>query len=164
MELTRDEGTTTEALTPEVLELLARSTEIPRGLAFVRRAPLECVAISLRVHARTVDRARDHLDRAEKRELVIREYARLLEERRASGAPALEGPASHAVTSAVSAPPQGPLELIDAAAEHPLGVAMIACSPLETVAITFRVHPDVVADAREILAARGVVAEPHAEA
>lgn len=138
-------------LTPEVLELIARSTALRRGLAFVNNAPIDSVAVALGVHAHAVDRARDCLERTDARKLVLREYSRALEQRRSAPPPPLSPrnmPAPHA-----------PDDVIQKAYEHPLGVQFLLCAPLETAAITFAVHPDVVSEARGRLAQRGVLPE-----
>jgi len=142
------ETMTAPMVTPEVLDLLERSTAIPRGLAFVHRAPLDSVAITLGVHPSVVEHACDCLDHAEQRAMLIRHFVLALERRRSRVPPAI-----------VREPVEDPEQLIADAEHHALGVQFLLCAPFETAAITFRIHPAVVLRAREILAARGVLPE-----
>lgn len=141
----------------EVLDLVERSTALEHGLAFVRRAPVESVAITLGVHPRVVEHACDCLDRVEERAMMIRFFARARARRRTLP--------PKAVVHAPVATPRTAEQLIDEATRsakgrgHSLGVQFLLCAPLETAAILFRAHPDLVLRARELLAARGVVAE-----
>ncbi|MBI2389072.1 MAG: hypothetical protein HYV09_05590 [Deltaproteobacteria bacterium] len=142
-------------VTPEVLELLERATAIPRGLAFVHQAPVDCVAVTLGMHPRVVEQACDCLDHAEQRKMLIRHFVQAAERRRSMPAPPS---AERAVESRVDAPTD-PEQLIESASRHSLGVRFLVCAPLETAAIMFRVHPLLVLRARELLASRGVVPE-----
>jgi len=81
----------------------------------------------------------DLRDLLERSRLVLHEYTRLLE-RPGGGPPA----------------PTDAASVIRAAEAHPLGVKLVLCAPLETAAITFGVHPDVVEAARALLEARGI--------
>jgi hypothetical protein len=144
------EGARDFELAADVLELLERSAAVPHGLAFVHLAPHECVAAALGVHPDTVERTCDCLDH-EPRGAVIRAYSRALERQRT------QPPAAPA--SFVARAPQGPDEVIARAEKHALGLQFLLCAPLETAAIMFSVHPEVVHEAREQLARRGVVAE-----
>jgi len=133
--------------TPAVRDLVARSAALHRGLAFLHRAPPECVASALGATVRLVEYARSCLERGPERTLLIQEYAGALQWRRRQ----------HPAPPAPSAPPRrGPEDLVREAERHPLGVQFLLCAPFETVAITFAVHPDVVQGARDLLAARGV--------
>jgi hypothetical protein len=71
-----------ERLTPELALLIERSAEIRRGLAFVNRAPVESVAVTLGVHPFTVDQARDRLASPALRPSILRAYSVALERRR----------------------------------------------------------------------------------
>ncbi len=141
----------------EVLDLVERSSALEHGLAFVRRAPVESVAITLGVHPRVVEHACDCLDRVEERAMMIRYFARARARRRTLPPPVAR--------VAPVATPRTAEQLIAEATRspsgrgHSLGVQFLLCAPLETAAILFRAHPDLVAEARELLAARGVVAE-----
>lgn len=135
----------TPHITPEVLELLERSTAIPRGLAFVRRAPLDSVAVTLGVHPRVVEHACDCLDHAEARKMMIRFFANALERRRSRMPP-----------SPLKQEEAGdPEQLLAAAEAHPLGLEFLAEAPFETAAVIFGVHPFLVLRARELLSTRG---------
>ena len=63
-----------------------------------------------------------------------------------------------AVPPAPPAPPgaRGAEEVVREAEAHPPGVELLLSASLEAAAIAFGVHPDVVAEARAILARRGV--------
>ncbi len=125
-------------LTPEIALLIERSAELRRGLAFVNRAPVESVAVTLGVHPTTVDRARDCLAAPELRPSVIREFQR-------------------AVTRRSSAPPPPPApareepDVLRDALRHPRGLEFVLRAPIETVAISFGVHPEDVVAARDEL-------------
>ncbi len=133
---------TVPRVTPEVLELLERSTAIPRGLAFVHRAPLDSVAVTLGVHPRVVEHACDCLDHAEARAMMIRYFARALERRRSRMPPA--PPPEEAATD--------PELLLRTAEGHPFGLEFLLHAPFETAALMFGAHPFVVLAARELLA------------
>ncbi|MFI5296937.1 MAG: hypothetical protein ACHREM_02475 [Polyangiales bacterium] len=137
-------------LAPEILDLLERSAAMPRGLAFVHSAPNDCVAAALGVHPETVARTCECLD-SEPRAAVIREYSRAVARR--STLPPPPAPV-------VAEPKErGPEEVILDAEQHALGVQFLLCADLETAAITFSVHPDVVNEARDQLRLRGVHAD-----
>jgi hypothetical protein len=140
-------------LTAEVRGLVARSAGLRRGLAFVHRAPPECVASALGVTVRLVEYARACLERGPERVLLIQEYAGARDRRRRQPPGSVARPPP---------PRRGPDDLARDAERHPLGVQFLLCAPFETVAITFGVHPDVVLAARDLLAARGVRPEASA--
>jgi hypothetical protein len=127
-------------LTPEIALLIERSAELRRGLAFVNRAPVESVAVTLGVHPTTVDRARDCLAAPELRPSVIREFQRALT-RRSSASPPPPAPTTK----------EEPDVLRDALC-HPQGLEFVLRAPIETVAISFGVHPEEVVAARDELA------------
>lgn len=137
-----------EWLTTELAELIESGARLGHGLGFVRQAPLETVATLLGVHARTVDRARECLGDPALRDRLVAAYARASER----PAPPSSVPSSSRSGSAL-------LDVIGGAEQHPLGVQFLLCAPLETVAISFGVHPDVVGAARGELARRGILPE-----
>ncbi len=138
-------------LTPELAQLIERSAQLRRGLAFVNRAPVESVAVTLGVHPLTVDHARDCLATPGRRKSVIREFQRAVERHRSSPPP----PPAPAVTPR----PATHVELLRDAELHPYGLEFIVRAPIETVAISFGVHPKHVIDARDVLARRGLTAD-----
>ncbi len=137
-------------LAPEILDLLEKSAAVPHGLAFVHCAPPECVAAALGVHPDTVEATCECLDH-EPRGAVIREYTKAVERRRTMPPPAPSAP--------VLRTPRGPDDVIAAAERHVLGLPFLMGAPLETAAIMFAAHPDVVSEARERLTRRGVLHE-----
>jgi hypothetical protein len=137
-------------LAPEILDLLEKSAAVPHGLAFVHCAPRECVATALGVHPDAVEATCECLD-AEPRAAVIREYTRAVERRRTQPPPPPRTPSVRVQ--------RGPDDVIEAAENHSLGLSFLMGAPLETAAIMFAAHPDVVSEARERLSRRGVVSE-----
>lgn len=137
--------------THELEELVHKGAALGHSLAFVRKAPLETVATSLGVHARTVDHARDCLEDPARRVLIERAFVR-----------ASERPPAPASAPRTPAPPASlaPHDVIAGAERHPLGVQFLLCAPIETVAISLGARPDVVAEARALLERRGVAPEP----
>jgi hypothetical protein len=136
-------------LTAELVELIAKGAHLGHDLAFVRGAPLETVATFLGVHAHVVDHARDCLEDPDRRERIMREYVR-----------ASERPPAPVPSTSRPPPPNEPTDVIGHAERHPLGVQFLLCAPLETVAISFGIHPDLVSEARAHLASRGITPEP----
>jgi hypothetical protein len=136
-------------LAPALRDLLDRCAGLRRGLAFVHRAPPECVAAALGVPVAVVEWAQACLDRGPQRLRIIQAYAVALERHHLAAEP----------RPACAPPRRGPEEVIRQAEGHPLGVQFLLCAPFETAAISFGVHPEVVMDAREILHRRGVVPE-----
>jgi len=134
----------------ELEDVLARGAQSGQGLAFIAEAPVEAVATSLGVHAHSVDRARDCLEDPARRARAVRELERL------STIPPPPEPTT-------MRPPAAPRDIIEEAENHPLGVQFLLCAPLETAAISFGVHPDAIDEARERLAARGIVPKPGEE-
>ena len=135
----------------EIRDLLDRCAGFRRGLAFLHRAPPECVASALGVPVSLVERARARLERGPERVALLQEYARARDRRPAPVAPRAFAPAN-----------RGPEDVVREAEAHPLGVQFLLCAPFETAAIAFGVHPDVVLEARELLARRGVLPEASA--
>jgi Tat protein secretion system quality control protein TatD with DNase activity len=136
-------------LTPEIALLIERSAELRRGLAFVSRAPVESVAVTLGVHPRTVDHARDCLATPEMRSGMIREFQRAVV-RRASRPP----PCSRPLAGALPEPTREEPDVLREAMTHPYGLEFVMRAPLESVAISFGVHPADVAKMRDELARR----------
>ncbi len=130
-------------LTPEIALLIERSAELRRGLAFVNRAPVESVAVTRGVHPRTVDHARDCLATPELRSGMIREFQRAVVRRASQPPPPPE-------------PPREQPDILREAMTHPYGLEFVMRAPLESVAISFGVHPEDVAKMRDELARRTV--------
>lgn len=165
----RDVGEEQEWLTAELAELVESGARLGHDLDFVRHAPLETVATLLGVHAHAVDRARECLGDPVRRERLVAEYARASErpgppssrqdgagEHVGAGLPGdVRAPAPASVRP-IALRGRAALDVIGSAEQHPLGVQFLLCAPLETVAISFGVHPDVVTDARDELARRGI--------
>jgi hypothetical protein len=131
-------------LPPELSELAARLASEPHGLALLRGADLECVAVKLGVHPLAVLAAREQLATREGRirlaEGIRQARIRNREERR-----------HRREVPQPPAPPREPEGLIEAARRHRLGLPFLLDAPLETVAVTFRVHPRLVLQARTLL-------------
>jgi hypothetical protein len=134
-------------VTPAVLELVARSAALPRGIAFLHLGPAECVASAFGVSVRVVEQARACLESAAERPLLLEVHAEALARMR-KAPPVPTAPAR----------PRGqqPEALIRDAEGHHLGVDFLVHGAFESVAVTFGVHPDAVIAARELLAARAV--------
>jgi hypothetical protein len=132
-----------------VLELVARSAALPRGIAFLHMGPAECVASAFGVSVRLVEQARACLESAAERPLLLDVHADAL-------ARARKDPPRPPAPSR----PQGhhPEAVIRDAEGHHLGVDFLVHGAFESVAVTFGVHPDTVIAARELLAARAAVA------
>ena len=136
-------------ITPAVRDLVARSADLPRGLAFLNRGPTECVAAALGAPVQLVEHARACLEDGPERVQLLEEHAAALQRSR-----------RHGPTSPVhfSPPPRGPEDIVGEAQRHPLGVEFLLRGPFETVAVTFGAHPEVVLAARDLLGARGIPA------
>jgi hypothetical protein len=129
-----------------VLELVARSAALPRGIALLHRGPAEYVASALGVSVPVVEQARACLENEVERRLLLEVHADALG--RARQAP----PVPPAPSTPGSRRPEA---LIRDAERHHLGVDFLAHGAFESVAITLGVHPDAVIAARELLAERG---------
>ena len=138
-----------QAITPAVRDLVARSAALPRGLAFLNRGPVECVASALGATVQLVEQARACLERGPERVELLEEHAAAVHRSRQ---PWPTSPVHFAP------PPRRPEDVVGEAERHPLGVEFLIRGPFETVAVTFGAHPDVVLAARELLDARGVPA------
>ncbi len=137
-------------LPPDVRDLVGLCARVPHGLGFLHLAPAESVAVTLGVHAAVVERARAWFEAPGGRALLIDEFVRAA--RRASAPP--------------PSPPAEPRcdaeALVRRAGRAAPELAFLLEAPLESAAVLFGVHPDVVARAREILARRGRAGEPPA--
>lgn len=138
-----------QAVTPAVRDLVARSAALPRGLAFLNRGPVECVASALGAPVHLVEHARTCLQDGPERVQLLEEHAAAVQRSRQAW------PASPVH---LAPPHRGPEEVVGEAERHPLGVEFLLRGPFETVAVTFGAHPDVVLAARELLGARGTPA------
>lgn len=142
-------------LAPELDELIERAAALPHGLVFLESAPPECVSYTLGVSRDVVGRVRDGLETPATRELIASAFRRAVERLAARSASAT----GDLAPLPGSPPPHGPAELIRAAETNPRGIQFLLCAPLETVAVSFGVHPFVVLGARELLGRRGVAPE-----
>jgi hypothetical protein len=138
-----------QRVTRAVRDLVARSAALPRGLAFLNRGPVECVASALGAPVHLVEQARTCLQDGPERVLLLEEHAAAVQRSRQAWP-----------TSPVhfAPPPRGPEEVVGEAERHPLGVEFLIRGPFETVAVTFGAHPDVVLAARDLIGARGTPA------
>jgi hypothetical protein len=135
----RAAGRARRPLAPAVRDAVARSATLHRGLAFLHRGPVECVAAALGVPVRVVEHARACLDGVE-RPLLLEVHAvarELLRPPRA--APPL--PSRHS---------RGPEDVLREAHHHRLGVDFLMSGHLEAVAVAYGVHPEVVLAARQL--------------
>jgi hypothetical protein len=130
----------------EVQDAVERSAVLRRGLALLHRAPAEVVAAAIGVDARTVEEARERLERPGERGQLIQVFTRALA-RRGEERPGDPPPPP---------PRRDPDELIREAERHAHGLDFLRRAPPETVAITFAVHPELVHRARAVLAALGL--------
>jgi hypothetical protein len=136
-------------LSPEMQRLVDKVAAWPHGLGFLHQGDLECIAVSLGVHPFVVVEARSALETEEGRARLIREVRLARERRKTEGLPAWE--------EAPLPCPEPPKkicdveELIRAAAGHELGPRFLTNAPVETIAVTFEVHPRTVLRAREIV-------------
>jgi len=134
-----------QAITPAVRDLVTRSAALPRGLAFLNRGPVECVASALGATVHLVEQARACLEGGPERVELLEEHAAAAQRARQ---PWPTSPVHFAP------PPRGPEDVVGEAERHPLGVEFLIRGQLETVAVTFGAHPDVVLAARDLLDAR----------
>ncbi len=135
-------------LTPELALLIERSAEFSQikgpGLAFVERAPVESVAVTLGVHPMTVDRARDCMGVPKMRESIVRHFELAAERHRTSPPPPPD--------PVVAETPRS--DLLRDAERHPYGLEFLLRAPIDAVAISFGVHPE------EVMAARAKLSRP----
>jgi hypothetical protein len=139
-------GATLDAATGD---LVRRAARLADGLAFLERGHLECVAILLGVIPQAVERARQVLA-----DPLARAAA---EEAHRSARARPEAPAAH------PAPPAAPRTaeaLVREAERRDGGVALLATSAAECAAVVFGVTPALVAEARALLARRGLAPGP----
>ncbi len=139
-------------LSPEMQRLVEKVANWPHGLGFLHQGDLECIAVSLGLHPFVVARARADLETKEGRARLIREVRLAREKRKTDGLadeePPLPCPENLARISDVE-------ELIRAVSIHELGPRFLTNAPVETIAVTFEVHPRTVLRAREILEKSG---------
>ena len=168
-------GTDT-SISPDLRELIRRVARFQHGLGFLHQADVDCIAVTLGVHPFVVAEARRRLETPEGRALVI-EALRLAradrsgatgdEEPRTGGSPMREDRGTPWTTEKPTRPlerparptgkpprPLGLRGLLRAARRHSLGLPFLMEAPFESVAVTFRVHPFVVLQARTLLARR----------
>jgi hypothetical protein len=135
-------------LDPATQDLVRRAARLADGLAFLERGHLECVAVLLGVTPQAVERARhvlaDPLARA-----AAEEAHRSARARPQAAAP----PASPAAPRTAEA-------LVREAERRDGGVALLATSAAECAAVVFGVTPALVAEARALLARRGLAPDP----
>jgi len=136
-------------LSPEMARLVTKVASWPHGLGFLSRGDLECVAVSLGLHPFVVAEAREALRDEAGRARLIREVRLERERLKAGGSEETEEetpPAARGQEKICEAE-----ELIRVAWNHELGSEFLINAPVETVAVTFEVHPRTVLRAREIL-------------
>jgi len=134
---------------PGMRELIVKLAAWPHGLGFLHLSDVDTVAVTLHVDPFLVTAARDALEVPDRR-------ARLIEavhecRRHYHGHPPRipcppAHPEAHAAPGTLTA-----AELIRAAREHPLGEEFLREGHPEAVAVTFRVHPCTVFEARQLL-------------
>ena len=129
---------------PGMRDLVLQLARHHRGLALLHLADLECTAVTLGVDALTVAEARDALETPEGRAQLIAAVRKARLEADA-GSGAAPGP------TAPPPPPRTARELVRAAAEHLYGLGFLSEGNLESVAIVFHVHPNLVLRARRLL-------------
>jgi len=137
----------TRPLPAELADLVRRVARHPHGLGFLHQAYIDSVAVTLGVHPFVVDAARAYLDTAEGRAALIEEV-RLQHEQDRSKAPREDTPPPLRIQAEGLALCR---KLIDAACQHPKGVAFLTDGPSEEVAETFGVHPYLVFRARGVI-------------
>jgi hypothetical protein len=148
----------TAPLSRDCRDLVERAAGLPHGFAFLEYAPIESVASALGVTAAQVEHLRACLADPAGRAALHREFERATAERRTAPAADQTPMTAAAAGDATAGAParRGPEEIIDEATRHPLGLGFLVGAPLETVAVTFSIHPFVVLAARELLARRGI--------
>jgi hypothetical protein len=129
-------------LPSELCDLVARVARHEHGLAFLHRAYLESVAVTLGVHPFVIDAARAYLATAEGRAELIAAV------RAAQAAPAAAG--ADPRRPAPDARPDA-LALIRRAAAHPRGLGFLDAGPPLEVAAVLGVHPYLVFRARGLV-------------
>ncbi len=135
-------------LSPEMQRLVDKVAAWPHGIGFLHQGDLECIAVSLDVHPFVVAEARVELDSEKGRARLIREVRLARERRNAEGLVEEEAPLPCPETPRKICDVE---ELIRAVSSHELGPRFLTNAPLETIAVTFEVHPRTVLRAREIL-------------
>lgn len=143
-------GLPARASRAEVLALVETAAGIADGLVLLERAPLECVAVLLRVDPRTVERVRAALEDPAVREEAARRFVDATASRRAAAAPAPAPPPR----------PRDPEALLVAASTRQDGLALLLSAAPEAAAVAFGVHPDLVLRARERAGPGGALPPP----
>ena len=132
--------------------LIERVASYPHGLGFLHLAEIETIAVLLGVSAITVTDARARIETPDGRKLLIRKVREAKERMRAAGKP----PSPWWMTQKQRRikdppPPKTPEQLIEEIRAHELGIAFLTKAPIETLAVTFEVHPEIVLKARAII-------------
>lgn len=139
----------------QVIALVERAARIPDGLALLEASPLECAAVLLGVDPRTLERVRAALADPQLHEEVRLAFAHLV---------ALRPPPRPEAPPAPVAAPRDPEALLAAAARRPGGDSLLLSAAAESAAVLFGVHPDLVLQARELAARRGLPRDPSVDA
>jgi len=141
---------------PGMRDLVLHLARHHRGLALLHLADLECTAVTLGVDALTVVEARDALETPEGRaQLIAAVRQARLELASNPGVPAAPGSEVH------QRPPRTARELVRAAAEHVYGLGFLSEGNLESVAVIFHVHPNLVLRARALLERHAAIRARH---
>jgi hypothetical protein len=135
---------------PEMRDLIERLAQWPHGLGFLHLADIDTVAINLHVHPFLVARARTALETPEGRDRLIDEVRKA----RARHGGDLPEPPPCPDSPPCPPAPKTAEELIGVADRHPLGLPFLEEGHPEAVAVIFGVHPNVVFEARAVLARR----------
>jgi hypothetical protein len=133
-------------LPDRLVALVERAVRRPDGFRLLCRGDVECTATLLGVHARDIDELRGWLHPPERREALNAAVVRA--HRRDGGSARKEPP--------VPPPPlvrRTAEQLLDECGGSAWGLDLLRHGSLETVAILFDVHADVVREARGLLAA-----------
>jgi hypothetical protein len=137
------------ALDPATRRVVEHAAALPRGLAVLDRAPLECVAVLVGAHPGAVARARAALGSADTRAAVLDVFARAAR-RDADARPEPRGAAPRLRT---------PEDLLRVGSERPGGLALLEAASVECAAIAFGVHPELVLAARALLGRGGLAGD-----
>ena len=134
-------------LSAEMGQLISRLAAVPRGLALLHQEDPEWVAVQFGVNACVVVQAKGYLDDPEERRWLIEKVRQAH-----AGEGGLEAtPPPEHLPPPLPPSPHDAVELIEAARDHPRGLPFLSEASPEVVAATFRVHPDLVFAARDLL-------------
>ena len=138
-------------LPTEIRELFHRVAAYPGGLRLLLRGYLESIAVLFGVHPSIIESAREALHSPATRAAAI---AALQE---ASSTVTAGASPSSASSFAIDETPQyrNAEELARELGGHPAGADLLFHAPVETIAVLFAVHPNIVFEARRILIAGG---------